>query len=240
MTQLFISDLHLSQGQPGLTGLFLDFLHSTTQGAERLYILGDLFDAWIGDDALDDCAQTVIQALISLGKSSCQIFIQGGNRDFLLGHHFAKACRASLLGDTEVIDLLGKRCLLMHGDLLCSDDRDYQNARVILRNPAFMADFLAKPIPERLALAKGYRQQSLDAISGKASEIMDVTELTVLEYLDRFQAELLIHGHTHRPGVSTLPPNGQRQRYCLGDWGPSGTRYLHASPEQGLRLLAFP
>lgn len=237
MTQLFISDLHLSQAQPELTRLFLDFLQQLARGADRLYILGDLFDAWIGDDALDDCARAVIQGLSDPG---CQVFIQRGNRDFLLGDAFAAASRAQLLGDTEVIELLGKRHLLMHGDLLCSEDTDYQKARAILHNPVFIADFLARPIPERMALAKGYRQQSLDAISGKASEIMDVTEHSVLEYLDRFQAEGLIHGHTHRPGLSALPPDGQRQRYCLGDWGLSGTQYLHASPEQGLRLLTFP
>lgn len=240
MRQVFISDLHLSARRPELSRLFLEFLHEVAQNAQRLYILGDLFDAWIGDDALDDCAEAIIPALKQLGSRNCQVFIQQGNRDFLLGEAFAEASGAQLLPETQVIELASTRALLTHGDLLCTDDHDYQAARKKLRHPAFIADFLARPIPERLALAQSYRQQSSEATSGKEAEIMDVNPTTVLEYLDRHEAQILIHGHTHRPGITTLPPPGQRLRYCLGDWGPRGTRYLVADDEEGLALRTFP
>lgn len=240
MRQVFISDLHLSSAQPDLTRLLLDFLDRATEGASELYILGDLFDAWIGDDALDACAQAVMPAIKRLHDRHCQVFIQHGNRDFLLGKTFAQACQAQLLEEAVIIDVLGKRALLMHGDLLCTDDHDYQQARQILRNPAFIADFLARPISERLVLAQGYRQQSSEATSGKEAEIMDVNPQSVLDTMDQHQAQLLIHGHTHRPGITALPPDGQRLRYCLGDWSTSGTQYLLADSRQGLQLRPFP
>lgn len=242
MRLVFISDLHLSGTRPQLTRLFLDFLDRQVlqPHTEALYILGDLFDAWIGDDALDECAGTLIPALKALHAQGCQLFIQHGNRDFLLGETFAKACKAQLLDEIKLLEVAGQKTLLMHGDLLCTDDHDYQQARKKLRHPDFIADFLARPIQERLALAQGYRQQSNEATSGKEAEIMDVNPETVLEYMDRYQVQTLIHGHTHRPGITALPPDGRRMRYCLSDWSPSGTRYLTANSEQGLVLRSFP
>lgn len=237
MNQLFISDLHLSADQPEITGLFLKFLGSVARDAKALYILGDLFDAWVGDDALDDCAQSVIAGLEALNNQGCHLFIQHGNRDFLLGDAFARNCNARLLGEAEVIEVAGHRALLMHGDLLCTDDLDYQKARRMLRNPVFIADFLSKSIPERLALAKNYRAQSHAATFDKKAEIMDVNQASVLEYLDRHQTDILIHGHTHRPGMS--PVKGRGLRYCLGDWSPAGAQYLIADQHQGLQLKGF-
>lgn len=217
--QLFIADLHLSAERPDTLALFLRFLTERAPRAQRLYVLGDLFDAWIGDDDDSDMARRVRAGLKALTESGTAVYIQHGNRDFLIGDAFLAATGARLLEETVVVDLAGHPTLLMHGDLLCTDDVDYQQARHMLRDPAFIADFLSRPLAERAALAAQYREKSGEATSLKAQDIMDVNEATVVGYLRRHQATRLIHGHTHRPGVHALQVDGQAaERWVLSEW----------------------
>ncbi len=216
---LLISDLHLSADHPRLTDLFVNFLRRRAVDADALYILGDLFDAWIGDDDESPLATKVRSALKAVSNRGVWVYVQHGNRDFLLGNAFARATGCELLDETVVAEIAGKRTLLMHGDLLCSDDTDYQQARVMLRTPAFIADFLAKSPAERALLAAEYRKRSGEALSRKAEEIMDANPSTVADYLRHYEVERLIHGHTHREGRHTIDVNDTlRERYVLGDW----------------------
>jgi len=217
--QLFIADLHLSAERPDTLMLFLRFLQERACRADALYILGDLFDAWIGDDDDAPLAGQVRAGLRALSDSGTALYLQHGNRDFLLGEQFLADTGAQLLDETAVVDLDGHPTLLMHGDLLCSDDTDYQQARLMLRSPAFIQDFLSRPLAERSALAAEYRQRSGEATSLKAEDIMDVNPLTVADYLRHHDVDRLIHGHTHRPGHHHHTVNGQSaERWVLGEW----------------------
>ena len=216
---LFISDLHLSQEQPETVGLFLHFLQQQAPQADNLYILGDLFDTWIGDDDTTPPIPSIISALKQLSESGTNIFIQPGNRDFLLGQEFISATGSTLLPDIYVIELEGIPTLLMHGDLLCSDDKEYQQARLMLRSDAFAQDFLPKTIDERRAIAANYRQRSGEATSLKAEKLMDVNHTTVIETMQRNGVLRLIHGHTHRPNFHDFELNGKAaQRIVLSEW----------------------
>lgn len=226
---LFIADLHLSDERPAVTELFLRFVHDRAAGAEALYVLGDLFDAWVGDDDDSNVAQTARSAIGSLTDRGVRVCLQHGNRDFLLGERFLRDTGSELLDETHVIDLGRQRTLLMHGDLLCTDDVDYQKARIMLRNPAFVADFAAKSLTERRALVAEYRRRSGEAVSLKAADIMDVNPRTVADYMRRHEVRRLIHGHTHRPGTETLTvADAQAKRWVLGEWRESGARVLSA------------
>ena len=217
--QLLISDLHLAAERPATLALFLRFLAERARGADTLYILGDLFDAWIGDDDDSDLASRVRDGLRALSDTGTHIYIQHGNRDFLIGEGFLNACGARLLDETAVVDLAGEPTLLMHGDLLCSDDTDYQQARLLVRSPAFINDFLARPLAERAALAAEYRRKSGEATSLKAEDIMDVNPGTVADYLRRHRVTRLIHGHTHRPGEHSHALDGlSATRLVLSEW----------------------
>ncbi len=216
---LFVSDLHLDPSDPAISRQFLEFLAGDARGAEALYILGDLFDAWIGDDDDGPLATAVRSALRALTGAGVAVFFQGGNRDFLVGERFAAETGVRLLPDHTVLDLYGTPTLLMHGDLLCTDDVDYQKARVMLRNPAFVADFLAKPLPARAALAAEYRRRSGEATSLKAEDIMDVSATTVAQVMRQHGVRRLIHGHTHRPAIHALQFDGEpAERIVLGEW----------------------
>jgi UDP-2,3-diacylglucosamine hydrolase len=217
--QLFIADLHLSAQRPDTLALFLRFVHQRAAKADTLYILGDLFDAWVGDDDDSALAEQVRAALAQLTRGGTALYILHGNRDFLLGEDFLNATGAQLLDETAVVDLDGQPTLLMHGDLLCSDDSDYQQARLMLRSPAFIQDFLARPLAERVALAAEYRKRSGEATSLKAEDIMDVNDLTVADYLRHHDVLRLIHGHTHRPGWHEYEVAGRMaERWVLGEW----------------------
>lgn len=223
---LFISDLHLSASNPDTLHLFLKFLQMDASKAEALYILGDLFDSWVGDDVDSDFTNRVRQGLKALA-SQTRVHFQPGNRDFLIGTLFAEQTDIRLLEDETVIEINGQRILLMHGDLLCTDDKDYQQARKTLRSPAFIDDFLAKPVPERTALAAQYRKQSGEAIALKAADIMDVNQQAVLSTMRKHHARLLIHGHTHRPHDHVFEANGQQyQRLVLADWSDKSSEVL--------------
>ncbi|MBU2964417.1 UDP-2,3-diacylglucosamine diphosphatase [Amphritea sp. 2_MG-2023] len=235
MRILFISDLHLHSGRSDLTRALLHFLATTAKDCDQLYILGDLFEAWIGDDFIPDDLQPVIDALKTLSNNGCQIFFQHGNRDFLIGERFAQLTGVQLLQDSVVISLASGPTLLMHGDQLCTDDVEYQALRQQLRSPEWQNALLAQSIPERLEMAKQLRMASKTHTANKSAEIMDVNPHAVEQAMSEANCQLLIHGHTHRPAVHQL--NDGKQRIVLGDWDKSGW-YLEAS-EQGEQLIKF-
>ncbi|MFC1685152.1 UDP-2,3-diacylglucosamine diphosphatase [Pseudomonadota bacterium] len=216
---LFISDLHLSREQPATVKLFLGFLQNRAPQADALYILGDFFDTWVGDDDTSPPIPEVITSLRRLTDSGTPVFLQHGNRDFLLGDGFMAATGCTLLPDLSVVELGGIPTLLMHGDLLCTDDLDYQRARAWLRSDAFLDDFLSHSVAERIAIAANYRQQSGEATSLKAEGIMYVNQASVEKYMAEQGAQRLIHGHTHRPGIHDFQLNGTAvQRIVLSEW----------------------
>lgn len=224
---LIISDLHLSRNRPATIDLFLRFLKEQASDADQLYILGDLFDAWIGDDDITPPLPTLIDALHSLSSAGCKLAVMHGNRDFLLGEGFANATGCQLLPDPTTVDLNGTPTLLMHGDLLCSDDKEYLQARKLLRSDAFIADFLSKSIEERIQLAAEYRQRSGEVVSLKPADIMDINQQTVEHYMREHGVRQLIHGHTHRPALHQFElDKKQAKRYVLEDWHETAGSYI--------------
>jgi UDP-2,3-diacylglucosamine hydrolase len=223
---LFISDLHLCSSRPAITSQFIAFLRTTAAKAEALYILGDLFEYWAGDDDLDDPHhQDVIVALKALASTGTQVFFIHGNRDFLLAHGFSKAAGITLLNDPTLLTLYGKRVLLSHGDTLCTDDTAYQAFRQQVRDPAWQKAFLQQPLAARKAQIEALRLRSEQEKSYKAESIMDVNEEAVRQLLRSYQyPELLIHGHTHRPALHTMEVDGHVcRRWVLGDWYEQGS-----------------
>jgi UDP-2,3-diacylglucosamine hydrolase len=228
---LFISDLHLTEERPEANERFIDLLEDKASGAQSLYILGDLFEYWIGDDDLDDPFNAVMAGLLRrLSAGGVRLFLMHGNRDFLLGERFCAATGAELLPDPTVHDVAGVRTLLAHGDTLCTDDADYQNWRRIARSADWQREFLAKPRAERRALVRGLREKSKEVIQAKAAEIMDVNEAAVSVAMRAHGVTRLVHGHTHRPGRHALTLEGvAAERWVLPDWyGPGG--YLQIGP----------
>lgn len=221
---LFISDLHLSDERPEITALFLFFLQNDAAKADALYILGDLFEVWLGDDAVLPAYQPVMEGIRTLTKSGVPVYFMHGNRDFLIGKDFARQIGCRLLPDPTVIDLNGSRTLLMHGDTLCTDDVEYQRFRTQVRNPNTQHQFLALPLSERIAVANSYREESRERSRNKANEIMDVNQKTVIDAMRQHGVYRLIHGHTHRPAIHRFTlDHHTAQRIVLGDW------YTHAS-----------
>ena len=235
MAVFFISDLHLSASRPEINRVFFEFLRSPARRAESLYILGDLFEYWAGDDDLGEPFNaSVVAALAECSRAGPSLHVMHGNRDFLLGADFAAACNAGLIGDPHNLDLFGTRTLLMHGDTLCTDDADYQAWRRKARSAEFQAEFLAKPLDERHAVVRGLREKSKEVIGAKAADIMDVNEGAVREAFRRHGVTRLVHGHTHRPGVHRLEVDGRRcERWVLPDWYESGG--VLACDERGCR-----
>ncbi len=223
--QWFISDLHLATENPGTLALFERFLATLPTPGDHLYILGDLFDAWIGDDDDAAVANRVRGALRETSARGIKLSIQRGNRDFLMGRRLMRQTGAQLLPDCYVTSVAGQPTLLMHGDLLCTDDLDYQRARRRFRNPLFQWFMLRKPLIERRQIAADYRRRSGTATAQKTAEIMDVNSGTVVRYLQRHRVQQLIHGHTHRPAVHrhTLPDGGDARRLVLPEWHSEGT-----------------
>lgn len=222
--QLFISDLHLDPSRPEVIKLFLAFLQGRASQAEALYILGDLFEYWIGDDDTRDGLQPVLTGLRALSASGVPVYVMTGNRDFLMGDEFARKTGCTLLGDAHRIDLLGEPTVLMHGDTLCTDDLPYQQLRGMLRNPDWQDQFLSLPLGERRKQAENLRSESRQATSEKTETIMDVNPDTVAACFKDHDVSLLIHGHTHRPARHTLDVDGRtRTRWVLGDWYTQGS-----------------
>jgi len=220
---LFVSDLHLSPATAGSVRIFLDFLAGRARAAEQLFILGDLFDAWPGDDCLDDgeevSAVEIADALAGLSSAGVAVSLLHGNRDFLLGADFARRCGVRLLPDPYVLSLPAWQFVLSHGDLLCTDDLDYQAFRRQVRNAAWQAAFLAKPLAERKMLAAAARAQSENAKRGKTLELMDVNPAATDDFLRQHGYASLIHGHTHRPARHDHLVDGIHvERWVLSDW----------------------
>ncbi len=224
MATLFISDLHLEPARPAITALFLDFLERRARRAEALYILGDLFETWIGDDDDAELGGTVATALRILADHGVPTYFLHGNRDFLLGERFAAASGMQLLPESGVIELAGERVLLLHGDTLCTDDVEYQAFRAQVRDPAWRARTLALPLAQRRALAGQLRETSRRATRQKTVDITDVNPTAVDQILRAHNVRRLIHGHTHRPAVHHWSLDGQpSRRAVLGDWYKQGS-----------------
>lgn len=228
MPTLFISDLHLDGARPDITDQFLSFLQSEARGAQALYILGDLFEAWIGDDDPDADKQRIIQALRSLTDSGVACYVMHGNRDFLLGKRFCAETGTRMLEDSTAIDLYGRRVLLLHGDTLCIDDPAYQRLRRIVRNPVVQFVLRNLSLRQRQKLAQKMRAGSkahIDAMDKAAPYIMDVNAQEVVRTLQEYGVDCMIHGHTHRPAIHdvVLPDGRTATRIVLGDWYDQGS-----------------
>jgi UDP-2,3-diacylglucosamine hydrolase len=224
MTVLFVSDLHLDAARPATTAAFLQLLRDEAPAAEALYILGDLFEAWVGDDDPGEPGAAVCTALKVLADSGVPVFLMRGNRDFLYGQQIADRAGLRLLPDPCVVDLHGRPTLLMHGDLLCSDDAAYQAFRRQVRDPAWQAQFLAQPLAARQAFAAQARAASQAHQAGAGEMLGDVTAATVEETMARYGVTRLIHGHTHRPAIHALTIDGRSAtRVVLGDWYEQGS-----------------
>ncbi len=219
-SQWFISDLHLAAERPATLALFERFLGDHAQAGDRVFILGDLFDAWIGDDDDAPLANAVRAAIGAATRRGVAVAMQRGNRDFLLGRRLMRACGATLLPDCHVVDVAGRATLLMHGDLLCPDDVDYQKARRRFHTPLFQWLFLRRSLDGRRRIADDYRRRSGEAVAQKTAEIMDVNDDTVQQYLERHAVGQLIHGHTHRPAIHqhVLGDGDHATRLVLPEW----------------------
>lgn len=230
---LFISDLHLDVTRPDILKLFQSFLKDISPDRhDALYVLGDLFELWIGDDHSDPASDAVIGALEACNRRGTPVFLLRGNRDFLLGEGFANASGCQILDDPVVVSVQNTDTLLTHGDSLCTGDADYQAFRDMVRDPAWQNNFLARPIEDRRTIASHMRNLSLEEVRKKPPHIMDVNETTVTDLLRDKGVQNMIHGHTHRPGVHEFTLDGQiARRYVLGDWYNSGS-VLHCDPQQ--------
>lgn len=251
MSTLLISDLHLHPGAPAITEGFLGWLEQSAADAQAIYILGDFFEAWIGDDvmALGDADPTgnaalalrIARALKVCADDGTAIYLMHGNRDFLLGEDFARQAGATLLEDPSVVEWGNQRILLMHGDSLCTRDEAYMAFRAQARDPQWQEQILAMPIPERLALARQLREKSGEANTNKAEDIMDVTPQAVIDAMAAHNVTTLIHGHTHRPAVHEMEVNGQpARRLVLGDWQPDKGWEIEVGQGQAPVLREFP
>lgn len=241
---LFISDLHLDPARHDIQKAFLDFLGNEAIHCQALYILGDFFEVWLGDDDVNAFNTTIINALKNL---TMPVYIMHGNRDFLLGQQFCASIDATLLEDPTVIDLHGTPTLLMHGDSLCTGDTEYMQVRAMLRSPAFQTDFLGKTLAERAAFANSARQQSqahtqqhaqTSAAENGRTDIMDVTPSEIGRVMAENSVQQMIHGHTHRPARHALTVDGiAAERIVLGDWDTQGW-FIEADAE-GVSLRSF-
>jgi len=225
VTTLFISDLHLDASRPHITRLFVDFVRREAVQAKALYILGDLFEAWIGDDTEDETADQVAEALAALHAQGVPCFFIHGNRDFLLGDAYARRARMTLLPDPSIVDIEGQRVLLMHGDTLCIDDAPYQAFRAQAHAPAWQRAFLARPIEERQAFAAQARAESQRYTRSVDDAITDVNDGAVRAVLEENVLPRLVHGHTHRPKTHRvdLAEGVTAERIVLGDWYEQGS-----------------
>lgn len=228
MPTLFISDLHLDGSRPDITAQFLEFLQTEARSAQALYILGDLFEAWIGDDDPDPDKRRIVQGLRALTDSGVTCYVLHGNRDFLIGKRFCDETGAQLLADGTVVTLYGRRVLLLHGDTLCSDDPAYQRLRRIVRNPFTQFVMRHLTLRQRQRLAQKMRAGSkahIDAMGKDRPYIMDVNAQEVVKALQDHGVDCMIHGHTHRPAIHDvpLPTGGKGTRIVLGDWYDQGS-----------------
>jgi len=233
---LFISDLHLTLERPEVTRKFITLLQNRAQSAKALYILGDLFDTWIGDDDFSPPIKLIKKALREFIEHGTPVFYLHGNRDFLIGQRFSKETGITLLDEYSVIDLYGTNTLLTHGDLLCTDDIAYQEFRRTSHSLAWQQNVLSKPLLLRLLYARWYRLRSYFHKRQKSQDIMDVNQETIRQVMQYYQVTRLIHGHTHRPAVHKLEINQQKaQRFVLAEWKKEHASLLCWS-ESGYRI----
>jgi UDP-2,3-diacylglucosamine hydrolase len=238
LKRLFISDLHLQSERPEITRALRYFLSEIAPGSDQLYLLGDIFEAWIGDDTSDPTLQEISPHFINLAQQGTAIFFQAGNRDFLVGERTAALLGAKLLNELVTIKLKEGDALIAHGDQFCIDDSDYQAFRGMVRNAEWQQQFLAKSLSERQAIARHLRDESGKQNSNKEDYIMDVNSCYCEEILKDKSCDLLIHGHTHRPKVhDEINGNSELKRIVLGDWSKSGWYLL--SDDQHLDLIKF-
>lgn len=239
-TTLFIADLHLSENEPAITAGFIAFLESEAVHADALYILGDLFEFWIGDDDPSKLHIEVAQALAALHDKGVPCYFIHGNRDFLIGKRFAQRCKMTLLPDETVINIYGYQVLILHGDELCTDDPGYLRFRKIIRNSLIKNIFLMLPLFLRLKIANKLRQQSKISNRGKSSVMMDVNQLAVIKKLQDYNVIYMVHGHTHRPAIHDMTIDGKlSQRAVLGAWHESGSVF-RVRPNNDIELVSFP
>jgi len=224
MATLFASDLHLCPTRPAINQTFFEFLRGPAVQAEALYILGDLFEYWAGDDDDDPFGASVLKALAEFSAHGVPLYLMHGNRDFLIGERFTAACKASLLPDPTLVNLYGLPTLLMHGDTLCTDDVRYLEFRAKARNPAWQREFLAQPLPKRREIIAGLRSENAEEKKLKTEEIMDATQAGIEAALRAHGYPRLIHGHTHRPALHHHSVDGHDcERWVLADWYKSGS-----------------
>lgn len=237
MSTYFISDLHLCAERPHTIQLFDDFLNRTLHKTERLFILGDLFESWVGDDYQEPCLGPALKTLRRYTESVPTGFIHG-NRDFLIADTFARQHGIDLLPEVNVIDLYGVATLIMHGDTLCTDDHDYQAVRAQVRQPEWIRQVLSLPLQQRLTMAKQYRMESQARNGYQAEHIIDVTQTSVEKAMRDHDVHRLIHGHTHRPNIHQFDLDGTRAtRIVLGDWDTLGSALVVNA--EGYQLTRF-
>jgi len=221
---LLISDLHLDPSAPGIARQFVGFLRGEAREARALYILGDLFEAWLGDDDPDPAVRDIVRELRALHDAGVPTFFMHGNRDFLVGRRFAQETGCALLDDGTIVDLHGERVLLLHGDVLCTADTSYQRLRRILRNPLTLFVLRHLGLDARRKLGRKLRAGSQMHVGSTAPSIMDVTQDEVVNALRRAGVKTMVHGHTHRPGIHSLQVDGEHaRRIVLGDWYTQGS-----------------
>jgi UDP-2,3-diacylglucosamine hydrolase len=238
MSVLFISDLHLEAERPDITRAFLHFLSTRARMAEALYILGDFFEAWIGDDGMDEFQHSIARALREVSDGGTRVYLMHGNRDFLIGRAFCREAGCTLLRDPSLIDLGGEKVLLMHGDSLCTLDVAYMKLRRWLRNPLTLFILRNLPLATRYKLARKLRKESRAQTRMKASDIVDVTPAEVEKIMRDKGVRILIHGHTHRPAVHELEIDGRpARRIVLGDWDRQG--WALEADDQGMQQAPF-
>ncbi|WP_373388485.1 UDP-2,3-diacylglucosamine diphosphatase [Pseudomonas alcaligenes] len=236
---LLISDLHLEEQRPDITRAFVHFLQTRARQAEALYILGDFFEVWVGDDGMSPFQHDIARALRSLSDAGTRIYLMHGNRDFLIGRAFCREAGCTLLKDPSIVRFNGEPVLLMHGDSLCTLDKGYMKLRRLLRNPISLFILRHLPLTTRRKLARKLRSESRAQTRMKAREIIDVTPDEVPRIMAEYGVRTLIHGHTHRPAEHQLDVNGQSaRRIVLGDWDRQG--WALQIDEQGLHQAPFP
>ena len=239
MTTLFISDLHLEAERPDIAKQFLAFLDQEASKADDLYILGDLFEAWVGDDDPNSHYFPIKRALRKLSDGGVPVYFMHGNRDFMIGNEFANETGVKILKDPYKVTMYGRKTLLSHGDLLCTDDVQYQRVRKMFRDPDWQRSMRAKPLKERLRIATEARRQSLEQTINMSLEIMDVNQQAVENIIRKSNVDILLHGHTHRPAVHTIDlGNRKAKRIVLGDWHTHGSVVRWDS--RGPRLETLP
>ena len=248
---VFISDLHIDSDKPEITTQFLNFMHGLKESKDKLdalYILGDWFESWVGDDDPDNEKRKAIQSVKELSDMDIPCFFMAGNRDFMVGEQFATDSGCEILNDPTTIGLYGTKVVLMHGDTLCTDDVEYQQFRSMSRNPAWQQQMGALPLEQRLAMANQIREQSKQATDGKAEDIMDVNKKSVFQAFAEHEADTIIHGHTHRPAIHQIAKDSTTNydtenpqfltRIVLGDWYEQGSVLIWRKKNYDLKTLA--